>query len=193
MTRPDGGEILLEGKPVALRNNQDAIRAGIAYVSEDRLNLGLNMRQSVGDNLVLASLERLANALGWIAPRRRDELAADWVGKLHIKIPGLANPVQQLSGGNQQRVVLGKWLATTPKVLILDSPTVGVDVGNKRGIYELIRRLATSGVGILLISDEVPEVFYNCDRVLHMREGRIVGDVMPGVESERALEEQVYA
>ena len=193
MTRPDGGEILLEGKPVALRDNQDAIRAGIAYVSEDRLNLGLNMRQSVGDNLVLASLDRLANALGWIAPRRRDELAADWVGKLHIKIPGLANPVQQLSGGNQQRVVLGKWLATTPKVLILDSPTVGVDVGNKRGIYELIRRLATSGVGILLISDEVPEVFYNCDRVLHMREGRIVGDVMPGVESERALEEQVYA
>ena len=193
MTRPDAGEIRLDGQPIALATNQDAIRAGIAYVSEDRLNLGLNMRQSVGDNLVLASLERLANGLGWIPPARRRALAADWVEKLHIKIPGLANPVQQLSGGNQQRVVLGKWLATTPKVLILDSPTVGVDIGNKRGIYELIRRLAEGGVGILLISDEVPEVFYNCDRVLHMRDGRIVGDIVPGVVAEPALEEQVYA
>ena len=193
MTRPDSGEIYLEGRPITLANNQDAIRAGIAYLSEDRLNLGLNMRQSVGDNLVLASLERLANGLGWIAPARRRALAADWVEKLHIKIPGLANPVQQLSGGNQQRVVLGKWLATTPKVLILDSPTVGVDIGNKRGIYELIRRLAEGGVGILLISDEVPEVFYNCDRVLHMRDGRIVGDVVPGAVAEHALEAQVYA
>ncbi len=193
MTRPDAGEIRLDGQPVALATNQDAIRAGIAYLSEDRLNLGLNMRQSVGDNIVLASLERLANGLGWIPPARRRALAADWVEKLHIKIPGLANPVQQLSGGNQQRVVLGKWLATAPKVLILDSPTVGVDIGNKRGIYELIRSLAESGVGILLISDEVPEVFYHCDRVLHMRDGRIVGDVVPGQVSEHALEERVYA
>ena len=193
MTRPDAGQIRLEGRPVALATNQDAIRAGIAYVSEDRLNLGLNMRQSVGDNLVLASLDRLANGLGWIAPGRRRALAADWVDKLHIKIPGLASPVQQLSGGNQQRVVLGKWLATTPKVLILDSPTVGVDIGNKRGIYELVRRLAEGGVGILLISDEVPEVFYNCDRVLHMRDGRIAGEVVPGAVTEHALEAQVYA
>ncbi len=89
--------------------------------------------------------------------------------------------MQQLSGGNQQRVVLGKWLATGPKVLILDSPTVGVDIGNKRGIYELIRELAASGVGILLISDEMPEVYYHSDRVLHMRAGRIVGDCVPGI------------
>ena len=109
--------------------------------------------------------------LGWIMPQRRRALAGEWVDRLHIKIPGLDNPVQQLSGGNQQRVVLGKWLATAPKVLILDSPTVGVDIGNKRGIYELVRSLAASGVGILLISDEVPEVYYNCDRVLHMRDG----------------------
>ena len=193
MTRPDAGEILLEGRPVALANNQDAIAAGIAYVSEDRLNLGLNMRQSVGDNLVLASLGRLASRLGWIAPQRRRSLATDWVERLHIKIPGLDNPVKQLSGGNQQRVVLGKWLATAPKVLILDSPTVGVDIGNKRGIYELVRSLAAGGVGILMISDEVPEVFYNCDRVLHMRDGRIVGEAVPGRIGEHELEERVYA
>jgi simple sugar transport system ATP-binding protein len=193
MTRPDEGEILLEGRPIVLGTNQDAIRAGIAYVSEDRLNLGLNMRQSVGDNIVLASLDRLANAIGWIAPARRLRLAAEWIGKLHVKIPGLGNPVQQLSGGNQQRVVLGKWLATGPRVLILDSPTVGVDIGNKRGIYELIRALAASGVGILLISDEIPEVYYHSDRVLHMRAGRIVGDYVPGAIAEHALEELVYA
>ena len=191
MTRPDAGEIRLEGQPIALATNQDAIRAGIAYLSEDRLNLGLNMRQSVGDNLVLASLDRLANGLGWIAPARRRALAADWVEKLHIKILA-SNPVQQLSAAIR-RVVLGKWLATTPKILILDSPTVGVDIGNKRGIYELIRRLAEGGVGILLISDEVSEVFYNCDRVLHMRDGRIVGDMVPGTVAEHALETQVYA
>jgi simple sugar transport system ATP-binding protein len=193
MTRPDAGKILLEGRPISLATNQDAIRAGIAYVSEDRLNLGLNMRQSVGDNLALASLDRLANGMGWIAPARRQSLAASWVDKLHIKIPGLANPVQQLSGGNQQRVVLGKWLATDPKVLILDSPTVGVDIGNKRGIYELIRALAAQGVGILLISDEVPEVYYHSDRVLHMRDGRIVGNYVPGIIEEHALEQRVYA
>jgi len=193
MTRPDSGEIRLEGRPITVASNQDAIAAGIAYVSEDRLNLGLNMRQSVEDNLVLASLSRLANGLGWIAPQRRRSLAGEWVARLHIKIPGLDKPVQQLSGGNQQRVVLGKWLATAPKVLILDSPTVGVDIGNKRGIYELVRSLAAAGVGILMISDEVPEVFYNCDRVLHMRGGRIVGEVVPGRIGEHELEERVYA
>ncbi|MEK0083516.1 sugar ABC transporter ATP-binding protein [Benzoatithermus flavus] len=193
MTRPDAGEIRLDGKPLALGSNQDAIRAGIAYVSEDRLHLGLNMRQSVADNLALASLDRLAGALGWVPPARRRSLAADWARRLKIKLPGLDNPVQQLSGGNQQRIVLAKWLATSPKVLILDSPTVGVDIGNKRGIYEIVHALAAEGVGILLISDEIPEVYYNADRVLHMREGRIVGEHVPGRIAEHALEEQVYA
>jgi simple sugar transport system ATP-binding protein len=193
MTRPDSGEVRLDGRKLALGSNQEAIRVGIAYVSEDRLNLGLNMRQSVADNLALASLDQLANALGWVPPKKRRGLAADWVGRLRIKLPGLDNPVQQLSGGNQQRVVLAKWLATEPKVLILDSPTVGVDIGNKRGIYEIVHALAAQGVGIILISDEIPEAYYNADRVLHMREGRIVGEHVPGRIAEEALEELVYA
>ncbi len=193
MTRPDRGEIRLEGQPVALGSNQDAIRAGIAYVSEDRLNLGLNMRQSVQDNLVLAILSRLANRWGWIDPARRRAAATAAVDRLKIKIPGLDNPVQQLSGGNQQRVVLGKWLATEPKVLLLDSPTVGVDIGNKQGIYDIIHALAARGVGIVLISDEVPEVYYNCDRILLMREGRIAGEHLPGAVAEEELEDRVYA
>jgi len=193
MTRPDRGEIRLEGKPLILGSNQDAIRAGIAYVSEDRLNLGLNMRQSVEDNLVLATLRRLANRLGWIDPRRRRAAAAASIDRLRIKIPSLASPMGQLSGGNQQRVVLAKWLATEPRVLILDSPTVGVDIGNKQGIYEIVHELAGRGVGVLLISDEVPEVFYNCDRVIHLRDGRLLGEYRPGETTEADLEAHVYA
>jgi simple sugar transport system ATP-binding protein len=101
--------------------------------------------------------------------------------------------VQTLSGGNQQRVVLAKWLATRPKVLILDSPTVGVDIKNKQGIYEVVAELAGQGVGVILISDEVSEVFATCDRILHMRGGRIVGEEVPGKVTEREMEERIYA
>lgn len=193
MTRPDAGRIAIDGHAVRLRSNQDAIRAGIAYVSEDRLNLGLNLRQSIGDNMVLAVLNELRGPLGLLDAAKRRATAQSWVARLNIKIPGLNRPVQTLSGGNQQRVVLGKWLATEPKVLILDSPTVGVDIKNKQGIYEIVRQLADAGVGVLLISDEIAEVFATCDRVLHMRAGRIVEEVVPGRVTETALKERVYA
>jgi simple sugar transport system ATP-binding protein len=193
MTPADAGGIRMAGRPLALRSNQDAIRAGIAYVSEDRLNLGLNMRQSIEDNMALAMLRRLAGAFGLIPATARRALARLWADRLSVKAPDLAAPVQTLSGGNQQRVVLAKWLATDPKLLILDSPTVGVDVRNKSGIYGIVRELAGRGVGILLISDEVSEVFATCDRVLHMAGGRIVGEAVPGAIAERALEERIYA
>ena len=169
------------------------MRAGIAYVSEDRLSLGVVLPQSIEDNVILAVMKRLTGRLGLMPPRRRRALAADWVNRLAIKVPGLDRPVQTLSGGNQQRVVLAKWLATHPKVLILDSPTVGVDIKNKQGIYEVVAALARDGVGVILISDEVMEVFATCDRVLHMRAGRIVGEVVPGAISEHAMEERIYA
>ena len=193
MTRPDGGTIAVGGAVIRLRSNQDALRAGIAYVSEDRLNFGLNLKQSIEDNLTLAVLSRLRGALGLVSPRRRRDVALEWVRRLVIKIPGLDRPVQTLSGGNQQRVVLGKWLATRPVVLLLDSPTVGVDVKNKRGIYDIVRELADEGVAVLLISDEIGELDATCDRVLHMRAGRIVDEAVPGTESERQLERAVYA
>ncbi len=193
MTRLERGEILLNGAPLHLRSNQDAIVAGIAYVSEDRLSLGLNLRQSIADNVSISVLDRLSDASGLVAPRRRHELADRWVARLGIRAANIGAPVQTLSGGNQQRVVLAKWLATDPKVLILDSPTVGVDVRNKQGIYGVVRQLAEAGVAILLISDEVPEVYFNCDRVLHMRGGRISGEFTPGVASEDALSQALYA
>jgi simple sugar transport system ATP-binding protein len=187
------GEILLDGAPLILRSNQDAVRAGIAYVSEDRLTLGLNLKQSIADNVAITVLDRLADAIGLVSPSRRNGLASDWIARLGIRTPNADSAVLTLSGGNQQRVVLAKWLATDPKVLILDSPTVGVDVRNKQGIYELVRRLAAQGVAVLLISDEIPEVYYNCDRILHMRNGRIVSEFVPGVADQHALSDALYA
>jgi simple sugar transport system ATP-binding protein len=193
MTALESGEILLDGVRLDLGSNQDAVDSGISYVSEDRLSLGLNLKQSIADNVAITVLGRLADAIGLVAPSSRSRLASGWVTRLGIMAADVEAPVQTLSGGNQQRVVLAKWLATDPKVLFLDSPTVGVDIRNKQGIYEVVRRLAEEGVSILLISDEVPEVYFNSDRVLHMRNGRIVGEFVPGTESEHALSDALYA
>lgn len=193
MTSLERGDVLMDEVPMKLRSNRDAVEAGIAYVSEDRLTLGLNLKQSIADNVSIAVLDSLTDRAGLVPPSRRSGLATDWVERLGIRTSHVDAAVQTLSGGNQQRVVLAKWLATHPKVLILDSPTVGVDIRNKQGIYDVIRNLANQGVAILLISDEIPEVYFNCDRILHMRAGRIVGEFTPGAASEEALAEAVYA
>jgi simple sugar transport system ATP-binding protein len=192
MSRLDRGTVLVEGRPAKLWPNRAAIAAGVAYVSEDRLGLGVNLKQSIADNIAITVIDRLTKA-GFVAPERRKALAADWVDRLNIRTPSTGAPVQTLSGGNQQRVVLAKWLAAKPKVLILDGPTVGVDIRNKQGIYEIIRGLARDGMAILLISDEIDEVYFNSDRVLHMRSGRIAGEYVPGASTEAALREAVYA
>ena len=193
MTRADSGTIRIDGGPIDIQSNRQAIRAGIAYVPEDRLNLGLDMRQSVQANLALPVIDRLANRFGVFDPRALTRMARDWAERLRIKIARLADPVNQLSGGNQQRVVIAKWLATRPRLIILDSPTVGVDVANKQSIYRITRALADEGVAILMISDEIAEVYFNADRVLHMREGRLVGAYQPGRDTEHSIEEAVYA
>ncbi|MBJ9749924.1 sugar ABC transporter ATP-binding protein [Burkholderia cepacia] len=193
MTRPDAGTIALDGRPLSLRSNRDAIRAGIAYVSEDRLQLGLVQPQSIGDNTAIAVLDDLLGAAGLISPRRRDALIRDWVARLAVKIGAPDDAVSTLSGGNQQRIVLAKWLATKPKLLILDSPTVGVDVGARAGIFAIIHRLAAQGMAIVLISDEIPEVYFNADRVLHMRDGRIVAEYVPGGTPIDHIERDVHA
>ncbi|MGI3900285.1 MAG: sugar ABC transporter ATP-binding protein [Janthinobacterium lividum] len=193
MTRPERGTIALDGKLLHLASNRDAVKAGIAYVSEDRLSLGVILKQSIADNIALAVLQDLRKRFGLIPPPRRRRLAADWVQRLAIKVPATDRPVGTLSGGNQQRVVLAKWLAAHPKVLILDSPTVGVDIKNKAGIYAVVAELAREGVGVIVISDEVLEIFATCDRVLHMRAGRIVEEAVPGAVTEQALEARIYA
>jgi simple sugar transport system ATP-binding protein len=193
MNPPDRGTIALDGGRIALSTNADAIHRGIAYVSEDRLTLGLILNQSITANVTVTVLERLADRFGLIGARARQSHVARWVAELGIKVSNPDNPVKTLSGGNQQRVVLAKWMATNPRVLILDSPTVGVDIGAKDGIYEIIRRLAREGVAVLIISDEIPEVLYHSHRVLVMREGRLTTDVAAADTSEDALRQAVNA
>ena len=193
MAPATSGAVRLEGKPVRFSSNRDAIRAGVAYVSEDRLQLGLVQPQSIADNTVMAVLDSLLGADRLIAAGRRNTLVDTWIRDLGVKIGHPDHAVSTLSGGNQQRIVLAKWLATNPKLLILDSPTVGVDVGARAGIFAIIHRLAEAGMAILLISDEIPEVYFNADRILHMRDGRIVGSYVPGETDMDAIEEAVHA
>jgi simple sugar transport system ATP-binding protein len=169
----DAGEIRVEGRPVTIRSVQDAVRAGIAYVPEDRLAQGLVMRHAVGDNVIAAVLRRLRGPSGLLSPRAREAVARRWIEALGIKAVHPSVPVQTLSVGNQQRVVIAKWLAAEPRILILDSPTVGVDVVAKGALHDLVRELAGRGLGVLLISDEFPEIVSNSSRVLIMRAGRL--------------------
>ncbi len=193
MAPPSAGMVRFEGRPVTFGSNRDAIRAGIAYVSEDRLQLGLVQPQSIADNTVMAVLDSLLGAANLISFRKRDALVGNWVRDLGVKIGRPDDAVSTLSGGNQQRIVLAKWLATNPKLLILDSPTVGVDVGARAGIFAIVHRLAETGMAILLISDEIPEVYFNADRILHMRNGRLIDSYVPGETGIDAIERAVHA
>lgn len=193
LTQPDSGSFSLGGQRMSFASNRDAIEAGISYVPEDRLSLGLVQPQSIADNIVAPVLKRIMGAGGLIDRRMKDRLVGHWIDRLAIKVGKSDDAVSMLSGGNQQRVVLAKWLATEPKLMILDAPTVGVDVGARAAIFEIVRGLAEAGMAILLISDEIPEVYFNADRVLHMRDGRIVGEYRPRETSMAALEATVHA
>lgn len=193
MTQPERGEFHLHGKPVRFAGNRDAIDAGIAYVSEDRLTLGLIQPQSIEDNAVISVLDTLLDPKPLLSFKKRDGLVAKWVKELGVKIGKPSNAISTLSGGNQQKVVLAKWLSTKPRLLILDSPTVGVDVGARAGIFAIVRKLAEEGMAILLISDEIPEVYFNADVVLHMREGRIIDQYRPQDVAIDTIEEAVHA
>jgi len=192
MLKPQSGEVVLDGKPVRLSSNREAIEAGVAYLSEDRLSLGLIQPQSIADNLVIASLDGIRTS-GLLSDERKRKLVAQWVADLGVKIGKQSDAISTLSGGNQQRIAIAKWLATNPKLLILDAPTVGVDVGARAGIFEIVAKLAKTGLAIILISDEVSEVYFNADRVLHMAGGRISGAFDPRQCTLKDIEAAVYA
>jgi len=193
MNPADSGQIIVEGAPVKLKSNQDAISKGIGYLPDDRLTLGLVMDQPVSSNIILTILEELLDTWKLINEEKRRAFIARGIADLSIKVSDPEVPVNTLSGGNQQRVVLAKWLATKPKVLLLDSPTVGVDIAAKVEIYDIINRHASQGIGIILISDEVPEVFYSCHRILLMRKGKIVAEYLPRETSEKELSQKINA
>jgi ribose transport system ATP-binding protein len=184
----NSGEILLDGSPVTIRTPGNAVDLGIALVPEDRKLQALILGMGVRENLTLPVLDRLGSP--YLPSRSREKaLVGDFIKSLRIRTPHMEQRVSALSGGNQQKVVLARWLATHPKVLILDEPTRGIDVGAKAEVHALIARLAEEGVAILMISSELPEILGMSHRILVMRNGRIVADI-PRVD---ATEEAILA
>lgn len=188
LEQPTEGEIYVDGKLQRFRSPQDAIAAKIAYVPEDRLSEGLFLPRSIGDNIVISEIDRLSHR-GIIDRKRFLAEIRRWVEELSVKTNNPDNAVQTLSGGNQQRIVLAKWLATEPQVLILNGPTVGVDIGSKHDIHRFLHALAQKGMAIIVISDDLPEIISNCSRVLVMKNGRFVAQIDPKESSISALSE----
>jgi rhamnose transport system ATP-binding protein len=169
------GTVELEGEKVVIKSPADALRHGIAYLSEDRRRLGLSLAQSVAANVTLAALDRYTTRLGLLDSAKEHRDAETLRQRLGIRTPNLSTPVSQLSGGNQQKTMLAKWLNVEPKVLILDEPTRGIDVGAKADVHRFVDELARSGIAIILISSDLPEVIAMSDRVAVMREGTLRG------------------
>ncbi len=170
----DSGQILVEGKPVEITSPESAMRAGLGLVPEDRANQGLVLLLSVRDNTTMPTLNRLSH-FGWVDRKAVDTAAEDYVSRLSVRTPSLDQKCMFLSGGNQQKVVVAKWLLSNPKVLILDEPTRGIDVGAKAEIHALMSALAKQGMGVIMISSEMPEILGMSDRILVMHEGRMAG------------------
>lgn len=178
LTPADSGTIALDGTPVSLHSPRDAVRHGIAYVPEDRRRHGVVLEMAVAENMTMAVHRKLFPG-AWLRSAAEQTLATNFVRDLAVKCAGPQAPAGSLSGGNQQKVSLARWLATKPRVLILDEPTQGVDIGAKAEIHRLIRRLAGEGLAVLLISSDLPEVLGISDRIGVMRGGRLAG-ILPG-------------
>ncbi|MDD3791358.1 MAG: sugar ABC transporter ATP-binding protein [Sphaerochaetaceae bacterium] len=173
----DEGVLLLNGEEIKIKNPTEAMENGIAFIPENRLSEGLVLRKSTQENLTLTLLEELSNRLGLINQKRSGEVVTTWIDKLDIRPSNPSLFTAKLSGGNQQRVVIAKWLATSPKILIVDEPTNGIDVGAKAEIHRLLRELAQSGLGIIVVSSELPEILAICDRVVVMKRGRVTAQL----------------
>jgi putative multiple sugar transport system ATP-binding protein len=180
------GEVFMHGKQVDVSTIPRAIDAGLAYVTEDRKQLGLVLNNNIMHNTTLSNLNAVANN-GVIDDHKERKVATDYRSKLRIRSHSIYQEAVNLSGGNQQKVVLSKWLFTSPEVLILDEPTRGIDVGAKYEIYTIINQLAAEGKGILMISSEMPELLGTCDRIYVMNEGRIVAELSKQEASQESI------
>lgn len=180
------GEICMEGRRLNIKKPQDAIRAGIALVPEERKEQGLFLSHSIAANLTFQVLPQFIHHLR-INKKREREIVDEFKQKLSIKMASEEQASGELSGGNQQKIVISKWLAAAPKVLIMDEPTRGIDVGAKSEIYKLMHSLAEAGVSIIMISSELPEIINNSSRIVVMREGKITG-ILDQAETETSQE-----
>ena len=182
----DRGQIIIDGQPARIHSPSDAIRHGIALLTEDRKQQGLILQMTVRENVTLSVLKQLTRGL--LTDRRKEgDLTQEYIRSIAIKTPSQNQQVINLSGGNQQKVVLSKWMATQPRVLIFDEPTRGIDVGAKVEIYKLINQLARQGVAIIMVSSELPEVIGMSDRIMVLREGRVAGFL----DRDEATEEKI--
>ncbi len=182
------GSIAVGGVATRIRHPSDSIRHGIGYVPENRLDEGLFLEKSILDNEIALVVAKLANSWGVIDDAKGREIAAEVAKDMRLNTTDIDMPVGSLSGGNQQRVLIGRWLTIEPKILLLHGPTVGVDVGSKDTIYRAIQVLAERGIGLIVISDDLPELLQNCDRILVMNGGRFVADL----DASEATEEHIY-
>jgi ribose transport system ATP-binding protein len=185
--RRDGGEVWIEGKKVDIRTPTDAVRHGIAYLSEDRKRYGLALGLDVETNMVLASLRRFLGWLGWVRTAETRANAERYVAALRVRTPTVKQLARNLSGGNQQKVVVGKWLTADTRILIFDEPTRGIDVGAKSEIYRLLNDLARQGKSIIMISSELPELLRMSHRIVVMCEGRVTGELSAGPTQEQVM------
>jgi len=180
------GEIFVGGIRKDIKSTVDALAAGMGFVPEDRKEQGLILKQTIRANASLAALSSVAN--GWFIDKHKEKkLSDEYVSKLKVKTPSIEQLIMNLSGGNQQKVVIAKWMATNPKVLILDEPTRGIDVGAKKEIHTLMSELAKQGVAIIMISSELPEVLGMADRIYVMHDGRIKGEIDRENASQEAI------
>jgi len=183
----DSGQIFVKGKPVQIKHPMQAVEQGIAYLSEDRKRYGLALGLDVETNTVLASMNQFVTKIGWVNASRIRKVADGHVKSLAIKTPSLRQKVKNLSGGNQQKVIIGKWLTADTDILIFDEPTRGIDVGAKSEIYKLLNELAQQGKAIMMISSELPEILRMSHRIVVMCEGRITGELTAGEATQEKI------
>ena len=187
LRRARRGTVRLKGQPVAIHKYADALRHGMGYLSEDRKSAGLFLDLSVAHNICSMALQRVSSRWGWVQGTAQHRLATELGAQLKLKCSGVTAEASSLSGGNQQKVAIAKLLATRPAVLWMDEPTRGVDVGAKAEIHHILRDLAQQGVGIIVISSELPEIIGLCDRALVIREGKVAGEVAAKDMTEESL------
>jgi L-arabinose transport system ATP-binding protein len=190
--KKNSGRVLIEGKEVSIRNANDAISKGIGLAPEDRKREGLILMRSVLENASMAIIKQLTR-MHFVNRKKERSIAMDFIEKLNVRTPSLKQEVGKLSGGNQQKVVLARWLAAKPKLLILDEPTRGIDVGAKAEIYHLIDDLANQGLGIMFISSELPEILGLSDRIYVMQNGKITGELIGKEATEESILELAMA
>ena len=181
------GEIILEGKKIQNRSPHEAMEHGIVLVPEDRKLQGILSNLDISDNINISMLDKNSNSLGFVDAKKEEKIAEDGIKNFKIKTPSAKKKIVELSGGNQQKCIVARWISTNPKVLILDEPTKGIDVGAKSEFYQMICQFAKQGLGVILISSELPEVMGLSDRIIVMRARRIVGEISAEDATESTL------